>query len=60
MLGAQSSSTTTFTNYIMISFLVVKPHNMDQIGKLIIYKLTILVNYFLKIILALKEHFNSN
>tara|TARA_B100001146_G_C15884742_1_gene307604 strand:- start:32 stop:184 length:153 start_codon:yes stop_codon:yes gene_type:complete len=39
----------------MISILAVKACNKDQISKVFIYKVSRFVNYFLKIILALKE-----
>ena len=54
MPGAQYSS-TTFTNYLMISFLAVSTCNMDQIGKYIYSTFENFVNYFLNDILALKE-----
>ena len=55
MLGAQYSS-TTFTNYLMISFLAVNTCNMDQIGNLLIYLINGLANYFLNDTLTLKEN----
>jgi len=39
----------------MISILAVKACNTDQIGNILIYKVSMFVNYFLKIILILKE-----
>jgi hypothetical protein len=54
MPGAQYSP-TTFTNYIMISFLAVSTCNMDQIGNVFIYLIDRLVNHFLNNILALNE-----